>query len=356
MKKVMLTTLVILLFGIAFGCSCTQTDNTNSDAKPQTENNNENAEAVTDYFPIQENIKLVYEGEGNEFAGFTLLNDYTTENQVQQRINNGGTEIVNVLALADGKLTRNFSQGETYYRMNFLDRSENTEILLMEPLENGTSWTLSDGRKRTITDVSAQVITPSGSYMAIEVTTVDPQKPAEKTADYYARSVGLVKSVYTYGPNPEEKITASLKKIEQNAVLTQSVRFFYPNPESDGLLYLEKTVSFQTNDITRKVLEEAYKTNSLSSVLSPGAQINSLYLNQDGMVYIDLNPAFLTEMNAGSGYEAMILQSIANTFGSYFGAGRVVLTVAGQPYESGHIAMEKGDVLEVNLENAFPIN
>jgi hypothetical protein len=303
---------------------------------------------VTDYFPIQENVKLIYEGDGNEFAGYTVINDYTTESLIQQRINNGATEKVMVLQLSAGKLIRCFSQGETYYRLNFLDRSENPEVLLMEPLQQGTSWTLSDGRIRTITDVSAQVSTPSGSYTAIEVSTIDPQKPIEKTRDYYARSVGLVKSIYSYGQNPEEIITASLKKIEHDAELTQMVKFFYPDPETDELIFQEKPVIFHTNDSTQEVLEEAYKNDAVSPVLSPAAHINSLYLNSDGLVYLDMNQVFSSEMNAGSGYEGLILQSIANTFGNYFGAQRVVLTVTGEPYRSGHIVMKKGDYLEVD--------
>ena len=40
-------------------------------------------------------------------------------------------------------------------------------------------------------------------------------------------------------------------------------------------------------------------------VFSENTRINSLYLNRDGMVYIDLNRAFVDDMNAGSGVEAL---------------------------------------------------
>lgn len=65
------------------------------------------------------------------------------------------------------------------------------------------------------------------------------------------------------------------------------------------------------------------------------------------MVYIDLNKAFVTEMNAGSRYESMILQSIANTFGHYYNSDKVVLTIENKLYESGHVAMKKGEYLKV---------
>ena len=45
-------------------------------------------------------------------------------------------------------------------------------------------------------------------------------------------------------------------------------------------------------------------------------------------------------MNAGAGGENLILQSIVNTFGNYYGE-KVYLTVDNKPYESGHIVLEK---------------
>jgi hypothetical protein len=68
------------------------------------------------------------------------------------------------------------------------------------------------------------------------------------------------------------------------------------------------------------------------------------------MVYIDLNSAFEKEMNAGSGYEALVLQSVANTFGVYYGANKVLLTIDNKLYESGHIALKKGEYLEVKVD------
>ena len=41
----------------------------------------------------------------------------------------------------------------------------------MEPLKEGTNWELKDSRIRTITNMAADVSTPSGNYKAIEVTT-----------------------------------------------------------------------------------------------------------------------------------------------------------------------------------------
>lgn len=133
------------------------------------------------------------------------------------------------------------------------------------------------------------------------------------------------------------------------------MKFFYPDIDDERLHYKERDVEFKTDDIARTILENSYKEvlqDTQSIVLTESTKINYLYLNNDGMVYIDLNKAFLTEMNAGSGYESQILQSLAATFGSYYGVNRVVLTIDGGNYESGHIVLEKGDYLEFNAEDA----
>ena len=54
--------------------------------------------------------------------------------------------------------------------------------------------------------------------------------------------------------------------------------------------------------LTKKVLETAYKelvNDDIEKVFSENTKINSLYLNKDNNVYIDLNQAFVSEMNAG---------------------------------------------------------
>ena len=103
---------------------------------------------------------------------------------------------------------------------------------------------------------------------------------------------------------------------------------------------------------------EAYKElpKEAGPVLTKNTKVNYLYLNDDGMVYIDLSSDFIKEMNAGAGYEGMILQSLVNTFGDYYGANKVMLTIEGKPYESGHVVLEKFEPLEVNYKSILNMN
>lgn len=356
MKRIIAVVSTVLLLIFSFGCT-KQIDNLNSNnnsnnVKNVSEEPTPQTLSIKDYFPIKENTKYVYQGIGNEYASYDVYIDYTSENKVQQRVNNGGTVSVKVIEIKDGKITRLLSKGEAYYRENLLEVKGDEEILLMEPLVKGTSWKLKNSSVRTITDISKDVTTPSGNYKAIEVTT---ENGSDKTIDYYAKDVGLVKSVFTSGGS---EITSSLSKIEENVPLIQKISFFYPNVTDDKIYYKDKDISFKTNDITRQVIAANYKESvdkKLGVVFSQNTKINSLYLNKDGMVYIDLNKAFITDMNAGSGYESMILQSIANTFGKYYNSEKVILTVDNNLYESGHIIMEKGQYIKVNYKDAIEI-
>ena len=125
----------------------------------------------------------------------------------------------------------------------------------MEPLKEGTYWDLKDSRIRTITNTAADVSTPSGNYKAIEVTTKGSHG---QTMDYYVKDIGLVKTTFI---SEGMEVSSSLSKMEENAPFVQTISFFYPNINDDRLYYRNKEISFHTNDITKNIVEKAYKEN-----------------------------------------------------------------------------------------------
>lgn len=343
MKKILIIT--SLIFSLVLLSSCADKNTVPQDGRlPLT---------IKDYFPFEENVKYVYEGKGNEYASYNIVVDYLTENLVQLRSNNGGTEMVKVLENKDGKLTMLLSRAECYYRENLTQGpNTNAEILLKEPLIKGTSWTLADNRKRSISNVEIEVITPLDKYKTLEVTTEGKEY---KTLDYYAPNVGLVKTLFISNGN---EISSSLSKIEKNIALTQTVKFYYPDGNEDKLYFVNKQLSFHANDITKIIFEKTFKElpkGNLVKVLSPNAKIKSLYLNNDNIVYVDFTKELVTEMNAGSGIEGMILQSITNTLGTYYGVDKVYITIEDSPYTSGHIMMKKGEFFTVNFKNSVEL-
>lgn len=308
---------------------------------------------VKDYYSFKKNTKYTYEGNGNEYASYNVFVDYINGDLVQLRVNNGGTEMVKVFENKNEEITMRLSRAECYYREDLTKiPSSKPEIILKEPLKKGTNWTLADGRKRYISNEDVQITTPSGNYKALEVTT---ESKEDKTLDYYAPNIGLVKTVFKF---KDFEVSSTLSKIENGIPLTQRVKFYYPNVNEDKIYFTEKQLSFNTNDITRAIFEKAYKVipkEGISKVLSPNVKINSLYLNKDNKVYIDFSKELVSEMNAGSGYESMILQSITNTFGTYYGVDKVYITIEGSPYSSGHILMKKGEAFTVNFKNSFQL-
>lgn len=353
MKKIIL--IISILVSLVLLNSCANKDgvkpggdNTPTPPAPKAE-----VLTIKDYFAQKENSKYVYEGQGNEYASYTVFMDYKAGNRVQLRSNNGGTETVKVLENNDGELRILLSRGECYYRENLTQApSSKVEILLKEPLAIGTSWTLTDNRERSITNLQVEVTTPLGTYKTLEVTTVGKE---DKIVDYYAPNIGLVKSVFT---SNGVEVSSTLSKLETNVPVIQTVKFYFPNTNVDKLYYVNKELSFRTNDITKIILENAFKElpkGDVAKVLGPNVKIKSLYLNQDNRVYIDFTKEFLNEMNAGSSYENLILQSITNTIGTYYGVDKVSITIEGNPYVSGHIAMNKGEFFPVNLTNCVEL-
>jgi len=306
---------------------------------------------IEDYFPFKENTEYEYEGEGNEYATYTVFTDYITDNRIQTRTKNGGTEMVKVIENNNGQLKVLFSRGETYYRENFTKTTSNEgDILLNEPLTVGNTWTTGDDVKKSITNTDIEITIPLGTFKALEVTS---EGKDYKTIDYYVKDMGLIKTINT-GEGYE--VSSTLSKLETDSPLVQNIIVYYPNIEEDILNSIKIEVSFKTNDETKDVIERTIKdVAAQSKVLSTNAKINSLYLNEDGMVYLDFSKEFISEMNAGSAYESMILQSIANTIGMYYGVEKVYITIDGKPYESGHILMKEGEPFIVNFENVKPV-
>lgn len=355
MKKLILVLTVAVFGALLFGCQPPSGGNGGEVDKP----------VVSDYFPIRENVQYIYTGEGNEYASYDVYTDYALANKVQYRKNTGGTVLAEVIEIdEESGVAKIYSRGEFYYREDFL-RNESLmwgdrgleEVILKDPVEVGNSWTLEDGRKREITGTAVEVTVPYGNFKAVEVTTFGDNY---ENIDYYAKDIGHIKSVFKAEGH---EISSSLESVEQEVPMVQSIRFYYPNLDENTYYYMPTDVEFRTNDITRKRLETVYKEESgidiasrdLGAVFTENTEINYMYLGEDGMVYIDLNRAFVDEMNAGAQYESMILQSIANTFGEYYGAEKVYLTIDGENYESGHIVMGKGEYLSVSRDNTVEI-
>ncbi|HAQ41446.1 MAG TPA: hypothetical protein DCM73_11870 [Clostridiales bacterium] len=330
----------VMLFSVLFFTAC-------NNGNAAQEQNVPDELKIEDFFSLNENAKYTYAGEGNEFASYTVFIDYINGSRVQTRTNNGATELVRVLEVKDGELIELMSRGETYFRENFTNNDySGGKVLLKEPLKEGNSWSSGNDSTSTITGISKQIVTPQGNMDAIEVTTESHQGT---TIAYYAKNTGLVKTV---DKGEGYEISSVLSNIENNSPLIQTITLFYPNTDGIHLNTVDVQVSFNTNDEPKDVIEKTVKDLSVNEVLSKNAQINKLYFNEEeNSVHVDLSKEFATEMNVGAGFESLILQSVTNTLGSYYGVQNVYLTIDGGPYESGHVILEENEPLKVDYSN-----
>ncbi len=337
------------------GSSVSSSVSSSTDSGSASSSEPADATTIEAYYPFSASVFTKYLGEGNEYASFTAYPQYIEGNRMQITSNNGGTQIVTVLELADGELREVFSRPETYFRENMLektasgDAANQLDILLKEPLEVGNSWMNPSGVPSEITNLTAAIETPMGNFEALEVTTT---YETSTTKDYYVQGMGLVKRVTDLGD--DMIVSSSLEARTENAPETQQLRVFYPDGDLMGLDATSISLSYVTNDITRTILAEALKNVPDApggSLIGPNVSINSLSLSDDGRVYVDFSQEFVSEMNAGTSAESLILQGVVNTIGEYYGVQEVYLTVAGNPYESGHILMAEGAYFTVDYAN-----
>jgi len=360
MKKKILTAYLLLAALLLGGCAAQSAGGTVATppattmpvpitAPPAAQATAASSERVEDYFPILDNVRYTYEGVGNEFASYVSFAEFFAGNKLQTRVNNGGTVSSKVYKWENGKLTRVLSVGEAYERENMLDDPEKeSEVLLQEPLMVGTTWDALGGR-RTITGVNVSITTPSGNYDALEVTT---QGADAKTTDYYAKGIGLVKSVFQ---SSEAEISSSLAEITSDSPFLQVARLYYPGTGGTGRFYREVQLSIPTNMTLAAAMEAAYKVEPGSKavrVFSPGTKVLHLSRDAQNVVLLDLNKAFATEMIAGDVNENGVLHSAADTFAELYQAEKVLLTIEGTPYKSANISMKEGETLNVEKPEA----
>jgi len=305
---------------------------------------------ISDYFPFNENVKMVYEGQGNEFASYTTYVDYINDDKIQIRTNNGGTEIVNVLQNRDGSLTEINTWGEIYYKSDLTGEDNNSsDVWLKEPMIEGTKWDLSDGSQREITGISVAIETPYDSFEALEVTTTKDGQTIQK--QYYVLDLGLVKSIIFVD---DEEISSSLKDMIIGGGYEFAIRSFNFFVTDTDILsnFVDKTVTLKTGENINDFIAAEFLDGGL---ISANTKLNEMWIEPGSKIAnIDFSEEFVTEMNAGTTKESGVLMSVANTIGNYFQVQKVIITLNGEPYSSGHILMKEGEAFDTNYQNEVP--
>jgi len=306
---------------------------------------------LADYFPILPDVSCRFDVSGGKDLPVSTYVEFIGQDTIQIKYDNGTTVKHVLYAIRDGEVRIAGERSELYARedLSLLPSEGDGEILLKEPLKVGTTWYV-EGGIRSITDLKAQVDTPTGMYSAIEVTTIGNDTA---TRQYYAPGIGLVKTVRT-GAFEDTSVLGSRTTGQPE---TMDLTFYYPKMTDTDVVITsdEVSVKLYSNDSLTDVLTDYFRhppETDVLPIMSENAVVNSVMQEPvSGVVTIDFSKEFISGMNAGAAAEGAILQSIANTAGSLYGASQVIITIDKQLYESGHIAFKQGETLSVDYYN-----
>lgn len=164
------------------------------------------------FFPPDGSIAY-FQGEGNEFASFTLQTTYLDPQHIAQVEDNGGVTLLKIYRITDSKI-------ELIYREPVDSNPRlpsSTEVaaypvletVLQQPIQVGTSF-----QGWTIQSITAKVDTGTKVYSnVIQVTRTEDQFT---TTNYFAQGVGLIKKEDRMESDQEQPfvVTSTLQKIE----------------------------------------------------------------------------------------------------------------------------------------------
>ncbi|WP_138207310.1 GerMN domain-containing protein [Haloimpatiens lingqiaonensis] len=373
-KNVIITMLVAIQLITFIGCKSNNTkseskkDNKGASINSKKDNRMDNLEkkeySLSDYLPFKPNVRMTYKGTGIEYAGKEVFIDFISENKMQVRENNGGTEVAKIIEVKDGEIRVIMAKEEFYFKDNLIQLLRDgkidagnlkNDVILKEPIKLGTKWNDYQGKERKITSLNASIEIPYGKFNALEVTTTGEGYVIK---DYFVPTIGHVKKIYEA---KDMRVITELIDVQQDVPFAQNIKLYYPkyypDSNSEGLVYKNQNIELKTNgeikDIFEKYFKEAQKDKDIMKIMSDNTKINYVYLNdEEKKVCIDFSKEFVTEMNAGTTKESLVLQSVTNTLGNYYGVEKVYISIDGNPYESGHILLNKNESFKVDESKA----
>jgi hypothetical protein len=309
---------------------------------------------ISEYFAFQPNTLYSYSGIGNEYASFSIYVDYLKDNKIQIRKSSSGTDTVEVYILEGDKVTRVFQKSEVYSKENFLEKSNVTEIILSGPLKLENNWAQSGSFSNTLTQIDTNITVNGKKYKVIEVTSLNK---TSKIINYYAKKIGLVKSVFQDLATGSEVIS-ELSSITPATPYTQYVNIYFPDFDSEKNAYTVQEMQLNTNESPISKIEAALKTppenSSLTPTLSENVKLLGISFPNSNMVQVDITKNFIEDMNAGSSLEYLVISCLSNTLGDYYNKQLFNITVEGNIYSSGHMQIDATDYFQITKNNILP--
>ncbi|MBE6011219.1 MAG: hypothetical protein E7234_01525 [Lachnospiraceae bacterium] len=357
MKKVLLLIFVLLM--IATGCKKEDANNpppTETEAQNPTEQQDNSIQGtVAEYFPIKENSLYIYTGSV-ESANQETYPIFIEGNKLQRRTSAGGFISTEILSVENSEVKLIYTNATSNGFENFLNKANPAEVVILkEPLQLNATWernfvsndsTAGEFKGTSkITDVNVSVTTPAGEFETLVVTT--EFETGNLDVEYYAKGIGLVKREYINITRTEkgqelsrETVTVELSEIKEDTACEFEFTVYYPDDQVNGLLSETRKFQLKTNEDIRPLLEGMLKKPSegpSSPIITENTKINTISVDSEASeVHLDLSKEFVDEMNAGSGYEALIQESLKNIFTDFYRASSLKLTIEGEDYIPKH--------------------
>lgn len=157
----------------------------------------------------KDGTEAVYEGEGNEFAGYTEETSWLSDNIVQLIVDNGGVTLRKVYRITEDEISLIFNEVEDVAAFNISEANNYPSLstILKKPLEVGQEY-----EEGQLTEVNATVETPYKTFYNAIVLVQETEEMTETR--YYVPSYGLVKTVTEMKTDDQPFIvSSSLKEV-----------------------------------------------------------------------------------------------------------------------------------------------
>lgn len=131
----------------------------------------------------------------------------------------------------------------------------------------------------------------------------------------------------------------------------QEYRVFYYNGVLDKIYYTTPSITGDIKSDT-SILENMLKQEVASDLLylDDSLKVNSVVEHGD-YISVDLSSSIYNMLSRfGGSSELGLLHSIAYTYGYNYGVNKVAITVDNKPYMGGHVILEEGDYITINLD------
>lgn len=138
-------------------------------------------------------------------------------------------------------------------------------------------------------------------------------------------------------------------KVEQ-----REVRLFYYDSVANITYYKDTTIEVTDKAVVTALINALKKPliEGVDPLLSEEVAVRSAKLDTaKNILTVDIRSRLVDPEKIGGGIEGNIIDALVNTLGYNYKVEKVIITLDGKPYESGHFALEKDEAFTVDYSN-----